>query len=51
MIGIVILVGIVLLYVGVTYINGQTEIPKECQDLAEDKCSSCHSHSCSIGER
>ena len=50
MIGIVILVGIILLYVGVTYINGKTEIPEECRHLEIDKCSSCHSHSCSIRE-
>ena len=48
MIGIAILVGIILLFVGVTYINGRTEIPEEYRDLEIDKCSSCHSHSCSI---
>ncbi len=45
MIGIAILVGIVLLYVGATYINDKTEIPKECRNLESDECSSCHSDS------
>lgn len=47
MIGIAILVGIILLFVGITFVNGRAEIPEECRDQA-DKCSSCHSHS--IGE-
>jgi hypothetical protein len=50
MIGIALIIGIVLLYVGATYVNNKTEIPLECRDIEVDKCSSCHSHSCSLGK-
>jgi hypothetical protein len=50
MIGIAIVVGVVLLFVGATYLNGKTEVPESCRDLVLDECESCHSHSCSIGE-
>ncbi|GEM_PF-1520377 len=51
MIGIVIVGTLILLFFGVTIINGRTEIPEECRDLEIEKCSSCHSQSCSIREK
>jgi hypothetical protein len=47
MIGIALLVGIVLIFVVATFLNGRTEVPEECRELA-DECASCHGHS--IGE-
>jgi len=46
---IIILVGVILLFVVATLLNGKTEIPEECRELA-DECLSCHGHSHSIGE-
>jgi hypothetical protein len=49
MIGIAILVGVISIFVIATFLNGRTEIPEECRELA-DECASCHGHSHSIGE-
>ncbi len=50
MIGIVIIVTLILFFFGVTVFNGRTEVPEECRDLEIEKCSSCHSQSCSTRE-
>jgi len=47
-VGIVVVLGLVLVYIGSYYFNKKTPIPEDCIELANNaSCKSCHNFACS----
>lgn len=52
-IGILIIVGMVLLYILLYYLNKKTPVPKGCEDVKdlESKCAACSNTACAFKKK
>ncbi len=47
-VGIIVIVGLVLVYIGTYLLNKRTPVPEECKDLFENtSCKACSNFACS----